>query len=100
MIRSAIYEFFEEYMGMDMNSAIKVVLYSGNQKKFEELLKEAEERYAKDYERREKERDAQRYVEFNWTLPEQRQYNTEVSHSCEGEIFYHALLPFFEANKV
>lgn len=100
MIRSAIYEFFEDYMGMDMNSAIKVVLYSGNQKKFEELLKEAEERYAKDYERRERERDAQRYVEFNWTLPEQRQYNTEVSHSCEGEIFYHALLPFFEANKV
>ena len=100
MIRSAIYEFFEEFLGLDQNAALKVVLYHRNRPKFEAFLATAEDRYAKLYEKMEKDRDAKEYKEFVWTLPETRMYNTEVSHSCEDNIFNHALLPYFEENKV
>lgn len=100
MIRSAIYEFMEEYLGLDQNSAIKVVLYHQNRAKFEAYIAEAEDVYARDYEKREKERNATEYKEFVWSLPESRVYNSEVSHNCSGEIFNHALVPFFEENAV
>jgi len=100
MIRSAIYEFMEEYLGLDQNEAIKVVLFHNNRPKFEAYIKEAEQRYARDYEKREQERNATEYKDFEWQLPETRVYNSEVSHSCQGEIFNHALEPFFEENAV
>lgn len=100
MIRSAIYEFFEEYLGLAQNETLKVVLYHSNRPKFEALLAKAEGRYAEVYESREKERDSEEYIEFIWSLPETRMYNTDVSRSCEGKIFHHALLPFFEDKNV
>ena len=96
MIRSAIYEFFEEYLGMDQNDAIKVVLYHLNKAKFASYIKAAEDRYSRDYERREQERNATEYKDFVWELPLTRVYNTETCVSREGEIFNHALIPFFE----
>ena len=81
MIRSALYEFFEEYLGMDQNDAIKVVLYHNNRAKFESYIKMAEDRYARDYERREQERDATEYKSFLWEIPETRVYNTETTIS-------------------
>ena len=96
MIRSAIYEFFEEYLGLDQNDAIKIVLYYLNKPKFESYIKEATEIYAHDYEKRENERNAAEYKDFVWELPETRVYNTETCASREGEIFNHALTPFFE----
>ena len=99
MICSAIYEFFEEYLGIDQNNAIKVVLYYLNKPKFEAYLKKAEAAYAKDYEKREQERNPEEYVPFRWELPDTRMYNSEVSHHCE-DIYHHALLPFFEENRV
>ena len=98
MIRSAIYEFFEEYLGVDQNDAIKIVLYHTNRPKFEAYLRRAEDRYAHDYEKREKERNPEKYVEFMWELPAVRIYNSEVSHDC-SDIYYHALMPFFEENR-
>ena len=100
MIRSALYEFFEEYLGMDQNDAIKVVLYHNNRAKFESYIKMAEDRYARDYERREQERDATEYKSFLWEIPETRVYNTETTLSREGEIYNHALMPFFEEKSV
>jgi len=99
MIRSAIYEFFEEYLGMSQNDAIKVVLYHLNKPKFADYLAKAEARYAEEYEKRERERNPEEYVPFTWVLPETRMYNSDVSHHCE-DIYYHALLPFFEENRV
>ena len=99
MIRSAIYEFFEEYLGINQNDAIKVVLYHLNRPKFAAYLAKAEAAYAKDYEKRERERNPEKYVSFRWELPDTRMYNSEVSHHCE-DIYYHALLPFFEENRV
>ena len=99
MIRTAIYEFFEEYLGMFQNDAIKVVLYHLNRPKFEEYLAKAEAVYAHDYEKRERERNPEEYVPFRWELPDTRMYNSEVSHSCD-DIFRHALMPFFEENRV
>ena len=100
MIRSAIYEFFEEYLGLDQNDAIKVVLYHLNRPKFESYIKMAEDNYARDYERRENERDATEYKEFTWEVPQTRVYNTETTESREGQIFNHALQPFFEEKTV
>ena len=97
MIRSAIYEFFEESLGMWQVDAIKVVLYHQNRSKFEDYLAKAEAAYAKDYEKRERERNPEEYVPFCWQLPDTRMYNSEVSHSC-GDIYRHALLPYFEQN--
>lgn len=98
MIRSAIYEFFEEYLGIDQNDAIKVVLYHLNRPKFESYLAKAEANYARDYEKRERERNPKEYVQFHWELPDTRMYNSEVSHNCD-DIFRHALMPFFESNQ-
>lgn len=99
MIRSAIYEFFEESLGMFQNDAIKVVLYHLNRPKFEDYLAKAEVMYAKEYEKREQERNPEEYVPFRWELPDTRMYNSEVSHSC-NDIYRHALMPFFEENRV
>lgn len=99
MIRSAIYEFFEDYLGMSQNDAIKVVLYHLNKPKFAAYLAKAEARYAEEYEKREQERNPEVYVPFTWELPDTRMYNSEVSHHCE-DIYHHALLPFFEENRV
>lgn len=99
MIRSAIYEFFEDYLGMPQNDAIKVVLYHLNKPKFAAYLAKAEARYAEEYEKREQERNPEVYVPFKWELPDTRMYNSEVSHHCE-DIYHHALLPFFEENRV
>jgi len=99
MIRSAIYEFFEESLGIDQNDAIKVVLYYLNKPKFESYIARAEAVYARDYEKREQERNPEEYVPFRWELPDTRMYNTEVSHNCE-DIYRHALMPFFEENRV
>lgn len=99
MIRSAIYEFFEESLGINQNDAIKVVLYHLNKPKFEAYLAKAEAAYAKDYEKREQERNPEEYVSFKWELPDTRMYNSEVSHSCD-DIYRHALMPFFEENRV
>ena len=60
----------------------------------------AEDRYARDYERREQERDATEYKSFLWEIPETRVYNTETTLSREGEIYNHALMPFFEEKSV
>lgn len=99
MIRSAIFEFFEEYLGLFENEAIKVVLYHTNQPKFAALLARAEERYEQIvYKGMEEKRDSVEYNEFEWTLPEMRIYNTESNHICDTEIFRHALIPFFEEN--
>lgn len=100
MIRSAIYEFFEEYLGMDQNDAIKVVLYHLNKPKFASYIKDAEDRYSRDYEKRERERNATEYNKFVWELPQIRIYNTETCISREGEIFNHAMIPFFEEKAV
>lgn len=99
MIRSAIYEFFEKYLGMSEDEAIKVVLYHNNQSKFAALLEKAEEKYENDvYKGMEEKRDSVEYNHFTWTLPEMRIYNTESNHICDTEIFRHALIPFFEEN--
>ena len=99
MIRSALFEFFDEYLMMGSEDAIKVVLYEHNQSQFATLLAKAEERYTQHvYKKKEQERDSVTYHDFTWTLPELRVYNSEVSHNCETEIFHHALKPFFEEN--
>ena len=101
MIRSAIYEFFEEYLGLDQNAAIKIVLYHINRPKFEAYIKAAEDRYAHEYYKKwEQERNATEYKPFIWEVPETRVYNTETFDSTEGEIFHHALIPFFEEKNV
>lgn len=99
MIRSAIFEFFEEGLRLDENQAIKVVLYYQNQPTFKSYITTAEERYEKQvYAKEEERRDAASYHKFVWSLPEVRVYNSEVSHSCETEIFRHALVPYWEEN--
>lgn len=100
MIRNTLYDFFEQYLGMGENEATKVVLYNTNQPKFAALIAKAEEKYAKVYEERSKERDTSKYVPFEWMLPETRMYNSDTHHSCEKEVFYHAMKPFFEENNV
>ena len=77
MIRTAIYEFFEDYLGLFQNDAIKVVLYHLNRPRFEEYLAKAEAIYAHDYEKREQERNPEEYVPFRWELPDTRMYNSE-----------------------
>lgn len=97
MIRSAIYEFFEDELYINEFDAIKVVLFNKNRPKFEAYIAKARDLYTKKfYNIEEAERNVAEYKNVVWGLPETRMYNIESSNSCDREIYYHALIPYFE----
>lgn len=97
MIRSAIYEFFEEELYVNEFDAIKVVLFNKNRPKFEAYIAKARDKYTKRYYNvEEAQRNAAEYQNVVWMLPESRMYSVDNSNSCDREIFRHALLPYFE----
>lgn len=88
----------ESYLGVFPTDVPKVVLQRDNKTHFEALIKKALLAYEKLIEKQAPPEG--NYQEYLWEVPEMRLYNTEVSVPRDGEIFSHALNPFFEQKNV
>ena len=100
VLKGAIEKALEDYLKIFYTDVPKVVLYHRNRPHFEDLIKKAIARYSALIERQEEPNGDAPYKEFTWEVPETRIYNAEKNVSREGEIFNHALLPYFEQKGV
>ena len=101
VLKGAIEKALEEYLQIFSTDVPKVVLYHRNRPHFEDLIRKAITRYAALLGKQDEESSGDvPYKEFVWEVPETRIYNAEKNVSREGEIFNHALLPYFEQKNV
>ncbi|MBQ0019310.1 MAG: DEAD/DEAH box helicase family protein [Bacteroidales bacterium] len=98
VLKGAIESALEDYLGVFETEVPKIVLYHANRPQFEDIIKSALLRYTKTQEKQQA--AEKRYVEYIWQVPEQRPYNSNACTSREGEIHNHALVPYFEQQKV
>lgn len=87
---------FEEYLEYSEFDSVKIMLYPNNQPQFIELISKAREEYELLLEQHAKTatKDIQKY---EWEVPPERIYNE--NYTLVGTEA-HALLPFFESNRV
>ncbi len=101
VLKGAIERALEEYLNIFSIDVPKVVLYHRNRPHFEDLIRKAINRYSALLIKQDEETSGDTpYKEFVWEVPETRIYNAEKNVSREGEIFNHALLPYFEQKNV
>ena len=101
VLKGAIEKALEDYLQIFETDVPKVVLYHKNRPHFEDLIRKAIARYAALQGMQEQETgDNAPYKEFTWEVPETRIYNAEKNVSRDGEIFNHALTPYFEQKNV
>ena len=99
--KGAIEKALEDYLQIFETDVPKVVLYHKNRPHFEDLIRKALARYAALQGVQEQETGENApYKEFVWEVPETRIYNAEKNVSRDGEIFNHALTPYFEQKNV
>ena len=90
-----IAEFFEIFEA----DAKKVVLYYENRPKFDRLIDKALQRYAEKRQiAKQKAEAARKFVEYQWSVPEERVYDSDSNHLEPAE--NHALMPFVQINNV
>ena len=96
ILEMALKLWFEDYFEFNEFETVKIILYPNNQPQFVELIGKAVEEYEKLLEEKAKKatKDVQSY---SWEVPAERIYN-ENYEEVETEI--HALVPFFESNRV
>ncbi|MCQ2244846.1 MAG: DEAD/DEAH box helicase family protein [Bacteroidaceae bacterium] len=98
VLMGALEHVMENYLGIFSMDVPKVVLQRDNKPHFESLIRVALVKYERQLE---KQKPAeQEYKECVWEVPETRLYNSQVCQAKDGEIFNHALQPFFEQNNV
>ncbi len=100
VLKGAIEKALEDYLQIFSTDVPKVVLYHRNRPHFEDLIKKAIGRYAAILGKQEETSDDAPYKEFTWEVPETRIYNAEKNVSRDGELFNHALKPYFEQKNV
>ena len=101
VLKGAIERALEEYLNIFSTDVPKVVLYHRNRPHFEDLIRKAINRYSALLIKQDEDTSGDTpYKEFVWDVPETRIYNAEKNVSREGEIFNHALLPYFEQKNV
>ena len=95
VLQGAIESALEEYLQVFSVDVPKVVLYHQNRPRFEELIRKALLRYEVTLKRAAQDQAAT-YQQMLWQVPETRLYNAGVVRTTEGEMFNHALCPYFE----
>ena len=100
VLYNAILDMMEKFFGKNEFDAARIIMWYRNKPKFQDLLKQALEAYAKHLALKESNRAQYIYKNNEWLVPETRMFNTEFYHSCEDSIFNHAMRPFFEQNRV
>lgn len=98
VLMGAIEHVMQQYLNIFSTDVPKVVLQRDNKQHFEALIQRALLQYERTLEAQ-KPAEAE-YKETLWEIPETRNYNSQVCQTKEGEIFNHALQPFFELVKV
>lgn len=98
VLKSAIENTLEEYLGVFETDVPKIVLYHTNRPKFEDAIKTALLIYTRNLEQQAT--AEKKYVEYMWQVPENRPYNSSACVSREGAIHNHALEPYFEQQRV
>lgn len=98
VLQGAIESALEEYLQVFAVDVPKVVLYHQNRPRFEELIRKALVNYEQTLKRNAKETGVT-YQQSSWQVPEMRLYNAGMVRTTEGEIFNHALQPYFEELK-
>ncbi len=98
VLQGAIESALEEYLQVFAVDVPKVVLYHQNRPRFEELIRKALVNYEQTLKRNVKETGVT-YQQSSWQVPEMRLYNAGMVRTTEGEIFNHALQPYFEELK-
>lgn len=101
VLKGAIENALELYLEIFSTDVPKVVLYHRNRPHFEDIIRKALQRYEGLQRKQRQEANADtEYKKFVWKVPETRIYNIANNVSREGEIFNHALVPFFEQKNV
>lgn len=102
VLKGAIEKALEDYLQIFSMDVPKVVLYHKNRPHFEDLIRKALIRYSALLSQQgngDSDNDAD-YKTFVWEVPETRIYNSEKNVSRYGEIYNHALTPYFEQKNV
>ena len=100
VLYNALLDMMEKFFGKNEFDAARIIMWYRNKPKFQALIKQALEAYAKHLALKETKRAQYIYKNNEWLVPETRMFNTENYHSCEDSIFNHAMKPFFEQNRV
>lgn len=90
-------EVLEELFGLFETEAIKVVLETHNQRKFENFVIQALVEYLGVITDRQKKKAEKSFTKYKWEVPADRIY-AEDTHSIQDEVKNHALMPFVELN--
>ena len=98
VLQGAIESALEEYLNVFEGDVPKVVLYHQNRPRFEELIHKALVKYEHTMKKQNNDA-AMQYQQSVWQVPETRLYNAAMVRTTEGEIFNHALYPYFEELK-
>ena len=98
VLEGAIESALEEYLNVFEGDVPKVVLYHQNRPRFEELIRKALVKYEHTMKKQNQDAAVQ-YQQSVWQVPETRLYNAAMVRTTEGEIFNHALYPYFEELK-
>lgn len=100
VLYNALLDMMERFFNKNEFDAKKIILWPNNMAKFIDLIKLALEEYAQVLKLKETQRKQYMYKLNDWIVPETRMFNLDQYHSCENEIFNHAMNPFFEQNRV
>ena len=98
VLMGAIEHIMQEFLGIFSTKVPMIVLQRDNKPHFEALIYRALQEYERTLEAEKP--TEQQYKETVWEVPETRLYNSQVCLTREGEIFNHALKPFFEQKSV
>lgn len=99
VLQGAIESALEKYLNIFEDADVaKVVLYHQNRPRFEELIRKALVKYEHIMKKQNQDAFVQ-YQQSVWQVPETRLYNAAMVKTTEGEIFNHALYPYFEELK-
>lgn len=97
-IASYLLEILADFFGIYDTDAKKVVLYHLNRPKFDRIIDNALERYARIRDKAKRISAAKRiFKNYYWEVPEERTYDGETNHVVEAQ--NHALLPFIQLNQ-
>ena len=91
----AILEFMRRFAGYRDDETKRIVLFHENRPKFVSVLKRAQERYARELEKRMQQAKTA-LSSYDWSLPSSRAYKAATHH--EESAPAHALQPFYELN--
>ncbi len=95
VLRGAIEESIERLFGYFTTDVPKIVLYKYNKPIFEEIIRLALDRYAKQQAASKKTASLQTTI---WTVPESRLYNSEQVEAAD-DIYNHALQPYLQSRR-